>query len=301
MGCSRLKKLSNVQRRDYTLTSSNGTEVGRRILRSISSEQLVRYEADGVIFPIPVLTPDELTVFKAGFDEVEARVLDRFHYAVFAHLYFRWAYDLATHPAVVDAVEDVLGPEILVYGTLIICKEPHTMGYVSWHQDGEGMGKAPSVSAWVGLTESTPESGCMRVLAGSHRLERLPHVRTYMGGDNMLRDGVEIRHDVRDEEATDVILEVGEMSLHHKNIIHGSNPNRSGGRRVGFIIRFVTPELKESRHPLIRVRGNGDCSHLSTIGGPPAGDLDDSIAEWQRRTGEPGGSVLRFPAPSNLD
>ena len=255
------------------------------ILRSVSREQIDCYERNGVVFPIRVLTAGELTEFKAGFDEVEVRVVDKFHYATFAHLYFRWAYDLATHPAVADAVEDVLGPEVLVYGTLIICKDPHTVGYVSWHQDGEGFGNARSVSAWIGLTESTAENGCMRVLAGSHRMERLPHFRTYINSNNLLRDDVQIRHNVRDEEATDVVLEAGEMSLHDKNIIHGSNPNRSGKKRVGFIIRFVTPELKESRYPLIRVRGNGDCSHLSIFGGPPADGLDEAITKWQRHIG----------------
>ena len=261
------------------------SRITRCRINSVPEEQLGCYKRDGVVFPIRVLTPGELTEFRAGFDEVEARVLGRFHYAPFSHLYFRWAYDLATHPAIVDAVEEVLGPEVLVYGTLIICKEPQSLGYVSWHQDGEGFGKAPSVSAWIGLTESTPESGCMRVLAGSHRLERLPHFRTYTSGNNLLRDDVQIRHDVRDEEATNIILEGGEMSLHDKNIIHGSNPNRSGRKRVGFIVRFVTPELKESRYPLVRVRGNGDCSHLSTLGGPPAGGLDGAIVKWQRHTG----------------
>ena len=257
----------------------------RGILSSVSREQLARYKRDGVVFPIHVLTPGELTEFKAGFDEVEACVLGEFHYTPFAHLYFRWAYDLATHPVVADAVAEVLGPEVLVYGTLIICKEPHSMGYVSWHQDGEGFGKVPSVSAWIGLTESTAENGCMRVLAGSHRMERLPHFRTYANGNNLLRDDVQIRHNVRDEEATDVLLEAGEMSLHDKNIIHGSNPNRSGTKRVGFIIRFVTPELKESRYPLIRVRGNGDCSHLSIFGEPPAGGLGEAITKWRGHTG----------------
>ena len=279
------------------LTAINRMEVGRKNLGPISGEQLARYDRDGVIFPIPVLTPAELTVFKAGFDEVEARVLDKFHYTGFTHLHFRWAFDLATHPVVADAVEGVLGPDVLVYGTLIICKDPRTMGYVAWHQDGEGFGNAPSVSAWIGLTDSTPENGCMRVLAGSHKLNRLPHFRTYTSGNNLLRDDVKIRHDVRDEEATDVILKAGEMSLHDKNVIHGSNPNISARRRIGFIIRFVTPQLKESRHPVVRVRGDGDCSHLSTIGEPPAGSLDDSIASWRRRTDNHARAGPPLPCP----
>ena len=185
--------------------------------------------------------------------------------------YFRWAYDLATHPRVLDAVEDVLGPDILVWTVSIFPKYPRDPGYISWHQDGTywGLDSTRVTTAWIALTDSTVDNGCMRVVPGSHRRPILPHRDTY-AADNRLSRGQEIEVEVDERDAVDVVLRAGEMSLHHVNIIHGSNPNPSDGSRIGFAPRFTTPETRQiDGEPLTAVlaRGRDRSGHFQLLAG----------------------------------
>ena len=149
----------------------------------LSAEQLERYQRDGILFPVPVLSPAETARFRAAFEELAARLGGRPVAQALGHtqLYFRWAYDLATHPAILDAVEDVLGPDILVWTVSIFPKYPRDAGYISWHQDGTywGLDSTQVTTAWVALTDSVVENGCMRVVPGSHQSPILPHRDTY--------------------------------------------------------------------------------------------------------------------------
>lgn len=247
----------------------------------LSAQQVQRYERDGVLFPVPVLSPEEVARFRAGFEELEARLGGRPRPIGLSHLFFRWAYELATHPAVADAVEDVLGPDLLVHGSLILCKYPGDSSFVAWHQDGtySGLHATPTTSAWIALSDSNAENGCMRVIPGSHRQEILPHRNTY-APNNLLGHGEEIQVEVEESQALDVVLRPGEMSLHQNNIIHGSNPSRSAVKRIGFILRFVTPRLASSDLPVTPVRGGTNSSHLP-LQKPPTGGLEDGFAPWE--------------------
>ncbi len=104
----------------------------------LTAEQVARYQRDGILFPVPVLTLGETARFRASFEALAARFGGRPVAQALGHtqLYFRWAYDLATHPAVLDAVEDVIGADILVWTVSIFPKYPRDPGYISWHQDG---------------------------------------------------------------------------------------------------------------------------------------------------------------------
>lgn len=250
----------------------------------LSTQQTQHYEQDGFLFPIPILSEAEVTRYRAAFDAVEAHVGGTLTRLDLGHLYFRWAYDLATHPALVNAVAAVLGPDLLVQATLIFCKYPGNDAFVSWHQDSVYLKwhLTPSISAWLALTDSTIQSGCMRVIPGSHREGLQPHVEV-QSANNLLRRGEQVRVAVNEEEAIDMELRAGQMSLHHNTIIHGSNPNMSGARRIGFIVRFVTPQLRESPFPVIQVRGHHDISHLPVLDAPPApASTAESYCHWQR-------------------
>ena len=204
--------------------------------------------------------------------------------------YFRWAYDLATHPRILDAVEDVLGPDLLVWTVSIFPKYPRDPGYISWHQDGTywGLDSTRVVTAWVALTDSTRDNGCMRVVPGSHRQPILPHRDTY-AADNRLSRGQEIEVEVAEQDAVDVVLRAGEMSLHHVNIIHGSNSNPSDGSRIGFAPRFMTPETRQiDGEPLTAVlaRGRDSHGHFQLLPGPPALGFDEALAAQQAAAGQ---------------
>jgi ectoine hydroxylase-related dioxygenase (phytanoyl-CoA dioxygenase family) len=254
--------------------------------------EVERYARQGVLFPIPALNRAEVARYRAAVEDLEARLGGKPKPSAMMqpHLFFRWAYDLVTHPAVLDAVEPVLGPDILVHSVSIFSKHPHTADYVSWHQDGYYWGlDAPRLtSAWIALTDSTAENGCLRVVPGSHRVDRLPHTDRPHSPDNLLASGLEIAVEVRESEALDLTLTAGEMSLHHVNIVHGSNPNRSAGKRIGFAIRYVAPAVRQAldHHAVVLARGRDDHHHYRLLEQPPAGSLEEGLAaqaEFARR------------------
>jgi phytanoyl-CoA dioxygenase PhyH len=262
--------------------------------KTLSAGQIALYDRDGVLFPIPVLSAEEVARFRAAFEELEALLGGRPRPVGLSHLFFRWAHELATHPGIADVVEDVLGPDLYVCGSLIICKYPGDPSYVAWHQDGtySGLHATPTTSVWIALSESNAENGCMRVIPGSHRQEMLPHANLF-APENLLGHGEQILVDVDESQALDVALRPGEISLHQNNIIHGSNPYRSGGKRIGFILRVATPRLGGCDIPVARLRGTADCPHLDVLGQPPTAGVEEGLAPWQEfmrcRRGPPGG------------
>ena len=239
------------------------------------------FDRDGIVFPIRVLEGDELSRVAGEYARLADAHGGTLKHFDRAHLFFRWAYDLALHPRVIDAVSAVLGDDLLVWGSLILSKPPHDPGFVAWHQDGAYagfLGQASAVSAWIALSDSTIESGCMRVVPGSHRM-KLEHAEK--GAPlNMLSHGQEIAAEVDERDAVDVQLRAGEMSLHHLDIIHGSNANRSPRDRTGFIVRYTTPGMLRSVTPVLVARGR-DVTHLNVLREPPTADFDASLAAYR--------------------
>jgi len=248
----------------------------------LSSRQLTQYERDGILFPVNVLSDDEVTLFRVALESLvninetsSRKRLDRLH------LFFDWAHRLVTHETLLNAVEAILGRDILVYGTLVFYKPPHDSSYASWHQDSvySGLHLSPSTSAWIALTPSHQANGCMRVIPGSHKQGSLAHVN--IDDPNMLnRRGERVDMEVDDSLAVDVVLRPGEMSLHQSTIVHGSNPNKSDEPRIGFIVRFVTNQFTNPDWPLLRVRGDGDCSRLKLAEPAFEKDQQRAFAAW---------------------
>jgi ectoine hydroxylase-related dioxygenase (phytanoyl-CoA dioxygenase family) len=210
-----------------------------------------RYLRDGIVFPLPALTAEEVASFRDFAEEHLGRDAEDVRWL---HFEQEWARALATHPAVVGPVVEVLGDDIAIWGTLLLRKSPQTDDYVAWHQDSAYSPFAgdDALSAWVALGESTAQSGCMRVIAGSHRA-RLPHAET---GDvhNLLKQRQTVAAPVDDGAAVDVTLRPGEMSIHHLDLVHGSAPNRSAAARTGFIVRFVRTSGAGTFSPLLPLR-----------------------------------------------
>jgi non-haem Fe2+, alpha-ketoglutarate-dependent halogenase len=244
-----------------------------------------RFERDGIVFPIPALSPEKTAAYRACFAELEqlaGRQLGRIAHPV---MHFDWAYRLATEPAVLDAVEEVLGPDLLIAGSLVLCKYPRDPAFVAWHQDNfySNLHLTPSLSAWIALRDSTTENGCMRVVPGSHRDGVLPHEEKG-NANNLLKQGQEIQVAVNEADAVDVVLRAGEMSLHHAAIIHGSRPNRSDTQRLGFIIRFVTSayDLASQQTPFILARGRAEQGNFRLVPSRSARPLAEAWADYRR-------------------
>ena len=250
-------------------------------MKALSDEQLNRYERDGVLFPVDVLSDEEVSFFRARVESVvrsgdgSLRRLDSLH------LFFPWAHRLVTHGHLVSVIESILGDDILVDGTLVFYKPPRDSSYVSWHQDSvySGWHLTPTTSAWIALTASRQRNGCMRVIPGSHNRGVVAH-STLQDGANLLRRGERVES-VDESEAVDVLLEPGQMSLHQSTIIHGSKSNVSEEPRIGFIVRFVTNAIANRERPILRVRGDGDCSHLILANPPSEEDEQGALDAWR--------------------
>jgi non-heme Fe2+,alpha-ketoglutarate-dependent halogenase len=253
----------------------------------LSSQQLNDYEREGVVFPIKVFSAGEASRFlhqlktiADNYGEGSLKRLDGLH------LFFDWAYRLATDEVLLNAVEDVLGTDILIDGTLVFWKPPEDFGYVSWHQDAlySGWHLSPSTSAWIALTPSHQSNGCMRMIPGSHKQGLLKH-ENVADRSNLLFRGERVTMDVQESRAVDVVLRPGEMSLHQSTIVHGSNPNRSDEPRIGFIVRFVTSSIAIRDRPVMRVRGDADCSHLRLADPPVIEDQSSALSAWRAFSG----------------
>jgi hypothetical protein len=228
----------------------------------LSETQIGRYRADGFVAPIPALTPSEAATYRTACDDLESALggKPRTVQVRQMHLHLRWAYELAAHPAILDGAEALLGPDLIVWATELFAKHPHDSGVaIGWHRDAPYLGLAAgaNVTAWVALADSTVENGCMRVLPrGAER-------------PTSERDGD--KPTAEEEPAlVDAVLRAGELSLHAADVIHGSAPNRSDHKRVGFVIRYMTPAARPlaGRPPVVRVRGSAPVEHWTVVDPP---------------------------------
>jgi ectoine hydroxylase-related dioxygenase (phytanoyl-CoA dioxygenase family) len=245
----------------------------------ISSAQQRHYWRDGILFPIRVLSDEEVSVYRCAFEDLESRAGGKLEYAGNTHLFFRWAYELAVNPAVLSAVGALLGPRLLVRGSLILCKHGGDPAYVSWHQDGayDDVEWTATTSAWIALSDSTRENGCMKIIDRSHELGRLRHTEK-RDRHNLLSNGQRVAAD--ESRSIDVVLRAGEMSLHHAGIIHGSDPNRSTAKRIGFIARYATPLLRGHSAPVQWAQGEGELPDLEVWQPPVVEQPGSAFSRW---------------------
>ncbi len=209
----------------------------------LTQQQVEEYRQQGFLSPIDVMSEDEASRYAQQLQAAEVeypRELNAENRNN-PHLAFGFLDQLAHHPVILDAVEDLIGPDFALWGSVLFIKEPETRHYVSWHQDATYVGISPHdyVTPWLALTPSDRETGCMSMIPGSHRDDIQPHLETFHD-DNILTRGQAIQQ-VDESVAVDLILRPGQMSLHHCRVIHGSQPNRSQQRRVGFALQGYVP------------------------------------------------------------
>lgn len=253
----------------------------------LDSAAVASYRRDGIYFPIRVMDAAQAGNMLSRLERIEAEFGGRLPARVNQkpHLLFPWLAELVRHPGILDAVESVLGPDLLCWSAQFFAKNGGDPGYVSWHQDATywGLSSPDVVTAWVAFTPSTVQSGCMRVVPGTqHR--QFAHKDTF-AETNLLSRGQEIEVDVNESDAVDVILAPGEISLHHVLICHGSEPNRSSERRVGFAIRYISAEVYQTSGVLesaTLVRGSDALNHFEHELPPQADMHPDAVARHAR-------------------
>lgn len=254
------------------------------------------YAENGYVWPLRAFPAAEAKAARLRFMEHWNRYIDRFEgslareriwLTIDTHLALPWVCDLALHPVVLDAVERVLGPDVLVWNTHWFPKFPADRSYVSWHQDATYWGLRPPLvtTAWLALTPSTRENGCLAVLPGSHLGELMPQTETY-AADNMLSRGQEIAVEIDPARTLALELEPGEFSLHHIGIAHGSGPNVSDTPRIGLAVRYIAPQVEQAgphRDLAMLARGEDRHGHFELVA-PPAREWGLDEESPQRRS-----------------
>ena len=205
----------------------------------LSSKEIKNYKDHGFVAPIDVLSLQEVTKIKEEIEFIEKKWPDELIGLGRNNVhYISPVFDQVCHNSkILDAVESIIGKDILVGGTTLFIKDPDKKGFVSWHQDAKYIGFEPYnwVTAWLAITDANEENGCMRMWAGSHKEKIKDHKDTY-DENNLLTRGQTIQN-VPIEKTTPNILKAGQLSLHHPMIVHGSGPNKSNQRRIGFVIQ----------------------------------------------------------------
>ena len=228
--------------------------------KCLSDSQVEKFHKDGFLSPINVFSINEALELKDKLEDAEKIWPEAFSAAARnnAHLNFEFFDSIVHNEKLLDAVEDILGPNILAYASTLFIKEPRDPGFVSWHQDGTymGMNNNNFVTPWLALSQATPESGCMRMIPGSHHYLRA-HDDTY-GEENLLTRG-QVARDVDASKAVDIILRPGQMSLHHPVVIHDSQANPSDYRRIGFAAQsYMAADVYQTygQNNWLQVRGD---------------------------------------------
>tara|TARA_Y100001970_G_scaffold280060_1_gene388425 strand:- start:573 stop:1400 length:828 start_codon:yes stop_codon:yes gene_type:complete len=208
-------------------------------MSSLNSKQVKDYKDHGFVAPIDILSSEEAKRIKEEIEYIEKKWPEELVGLGRNNVhYISPVFDQICHNSkILDAVESIIGKDILVGGTTLFIKDPDKKGFVSWHQDAKYIGFEPYnwVTAWLAITDANEENGCMKMWSGSHKEKIKEHKDTY-DENNLLTRGQTVQ-DVPIEKTTSNILKAGQLSLHHPMIVHGSGPNKSNQRRIGFVIQ----------------------------------------------------------------
>ena len=262
--------------------------------KKLTPAQVASYERDGFLTPNPALSPDEAPALRGKLAAFEATLGGPLtsetlnaRYRSRTHVLLPWVHSLVSHPSILGAIEDLIGPDILVYTSTWFIKEPESEAIAAWHQDATYFGLRPyvHVTAWLALTDATAENGCMEFLPGSHHGGQREH-RAGVVAASVNRAGQAIVGAVDDRPAVHAPLRAGEFSLHHTLCLHRSQPNRSSGRRVGLAISYVPTSVRhlgmKHKTPAMLVRGVDTYGHFDLEPAPVAGHDEQALAAYAR-------------------
>lgn len=255
-------------------------------MTTLCPKKVAQYRQDGFLSPVTAMSKDDAVDYRAKLEafendlggKVTSDTVDgKYRYRL--HTLFSWAHELVTIPAVLDSVESLIGPDILVYTTTFFIKEPKTEAITGWHQDATYFGLRPyeHVSAWIALSPVTTESGCMSFVPGSHSMGQLDH-RAHSDAKILNTGGQQLTGSFDRSAAIPAPLAPGEFSLHHTLTIHHSPANNSDDRRIGFAVSYIPAHCRhlgeERRAPAMLVRGVDEFGHFD-LDTPPTASFDD--------------------------
>ena len=239
----------------------------------LSSNQLKQYKDEGFVSPINIFSKDKAKEIRNEIEWIENKMPGELENSgrYNAHLISPLLDEVTHNSKILNAVQSLIGENILVCGTTLFIKNPKEKGFVSYHQDAKYIGLEPHnwVTAWIAITESNEKNGCMRMWSGSHKNNLKEHDQKFNEG-NLLTRGQTVK-DVPKEETTPLILEAGQMSLHHPTVVHGSELNKSNDRRIGFVIQsYIGTNVKQvlGKNSVQLARGIDEFNYHEKIGRP---------------------------------
>ena len=237
----------------------------------LSPNQLKQYKDEGFVSPIDIFSKDKTNEIRKEIEQIEEKIprelikSGRYN----AHLISPLLDEVTHDNKILNAVQSIIGKNILVCGTTLFIKNPNEKSFVSYHQDAKYIGLKPYnwVTAWVAITDSNEHNGCMRMWSGSHKDSLKDHDQMFNEG-NLLTRGQTVNN-VPFDETTPVILKAGQMSLHHPTVVHGSDLNKSNDRRIGFVIQsYIGTDVKQvlGKNSVQLARGVDKFKYHETIG-----------------------------------
>ncbi|MEX0939070.1 MAG: phytanoyl-CoA dioxygenase family protein [Pirellulales bacterium] len=215
--------------------------------RALSNEQIEAFNRDGYVRPLPIFGRKEIDEIRGYFDALLDRVSaaggDSYSISS-AHLKYGRVYDLLTEPRIVALVMDLLGENIVAWGSHFFCKMPHDGKSVAWHQDASYWPLTPSkaVTVWLAIDDADTENACMRFIAGSHHFGHLTYRPSESAQHSVLDQAVENAEQYG--RPVDDVLAAGEASIHSDLLLHGSEANRSERRRCGLTLRYCAADVR---------------------------------------------------------
>jgi non-heme Fe2+,alpha-ketoglutarate-dependent halogenase len=261
-------------------------------MKSLDQASVSRYHEQGFLFPFRAFSAETAAAYRADVERTcansegaAAAASGTVSYRVKPYLLFTWAAAMVREPTILDAVEDLIGPDILVFHTTMWWKAKGSPNRVPWHQDGTYFGLAPHehVTAWVALSPSNTATGCVRIVPGSHHAGQLPHA-DHRDPTLMLSRGQTVTTDVDDAPATPIVLSPGEFSLHHTLAVHASDPNTGDDDRIGIGISYIPARVRHigpTRLSATLVRGQDRFGHFD-LEQRPVADLDAAAVAAHR-------------------
>lgn len=274
-------------------------------MKALTAEAVRFYQEHGYYAAVPVLEHGRAAALRAQLEVLESeRAEARRLLRNKSHLLLTWLDGLIREPRILDAVEDLIGPNILCWASSFFIKDGRDPSYVSWHQDSTYWGLEPPeiVTAWVALSESDEANGAMRVIPDSHKLDQVAHRDTF-AAHNLLSRGQEIAVEVDEHQAVALPLAPGEMSLHHVRLIHGSEPNPSDRRRIGYAIRYLPTHVRQvvgTRDSATLVRGVDRFGNFAPEQAPDADLSPAALAHHAAITRQMNAVLMRGTSPAAM-
>ena len=258
---------------------------------NLSDQQINFYNDNGYIAPIDVLSKREANEIRNEIETIEKKwpkALEGIG-RNYIHLISPVFNKVCLNTKILDAVESIIGKNILICGTTLFIKNPNEKGFVSFHQDAKYIGLEPHnwVTAWIAVTDTNEENGCMRMWSGSHK-QKIKHHEQKFDENNLLTRGQTIEN-VPIKETKPIILKAGQMSLHHPTIVHGSGLNRSNDRRIGFVVQsYIGSNVDQVLGKIYVQKARGEDTHqFHEFSNVPKGLMvKEDIISWNKAKDE---------------